>query len=309
MFYDHFNMNCISKIQSKREPSPINPDQNCNYIAFFFTLKCNLSCGYCINLHDGDPRHIKSDRKHLDVEKWIEAANRLNLREDLPLTIQGGEPTLHKGFFRFVNDVNKEIKMDLLTNMMFNVKEFINNVPVWRFTRKAPYASIRVSYHPGQNKIDDLIQKTFKLQDAGYKVGLYGILNPDKSLSRHIKETQEKCLELGIDFRTKEFLGVWNGKLYGTYRYKNSVERNELKYCECKTTELLVDPEGYVYRCHSDLYSSRNPVNHILDTSFSEKDMNRFRSCRFYGACNPCDVKIKTNRLQIFGHSSVEVKI
>jgi len=102
--------------------------------------------------------------------------------------------------------------MDLMTNMMFDVDRFIKNVPVWRFTREAPYAAIRVSYHPGQNNIDDLIAKAFRLQEAGFRIGLYGIEHPDTEIRKHILEVQERCLELGLDFRLKEFLGEHDGK-------------------------------------------------------------------------------------------------
>jgi len=95
----------------------------------------------------------------MSPDKWIIAANRLALRPDLPLTLQGGESTLYPGFYRLVNEVKKEIKMDLMTNLMFNVDEFIHNVPVERFLREAPYAAIRVSYHPGQNDIDIVCQR------------------------------------------------------------------------------------------------------------------------------------------------------
>ncbi|MFQ5456527.1 MAG: radical SAM protein [Nitrospirota bacterium] len=78
-----------------------------NYTAFFLTLACNLHCPYCINMHERESRHISEERKHLSVDKWIEAANRLLLRDDLPLTLQGGEPTLYKNFYRFVNEVKK----------------------------------------------------------------------------------------------------------------------------------------------------------------------------------------------------------
>ncbi|KPK02227.1 MAG: radical SAM protein [Nitrospira bacterium SG8_35_4] len=270
---------------------PVTPKQDHNYVAFFLTLACNLKCPYCINLHDGGSRYKKANRKHMDVEDWINAANRLVLRDDLPLSLQGGEATMYKGFYRFVNEVKEEIKMDLLTNMMFDVDEFISNVPVWRFTREAPYAAIRVSYHPGQNDIDDLIQKTIKLQDAGFRVGIYGIEHPSI-----------------IDFRTKEFLGEWQGNLYGTFKYEGSVYGNELKQSECRTTEIIVDPAGYVYKCHSDLYNGRNPFAHVLDHDFNEASIEEFRPCDFYGECNPCDVKVKTNRYQIFGHTSVEIK-
>lgn len=283
----------------------IRPLEHHNYVAFFLTLNCNLRCPYCINLHNGGSRYARARGKHLEPDNWIKAANRLILRDDLPLTLQGGEPTLYKGFYRLVREVKEEIKMDLMTNMSFNVDEFIKNVPVWRFTREAPYASIRVSYHPGQNDIEELIRKTFKLQDAGFRIGIYGIEHP--SIIKHILETKEKCLDLGIDFRTKEFLGEWGGKLYGTFKYNNSVCGNEVKGCECRTTEIIVDPAGYVYRCHSFLYKGRAPMAHILDENFNENEVEKYRECSFYGDCNPCDVKVKTNRFQIFGHTTVEI--
>ncbi len=242
----------------------------------------------------------------MDADNWIKAANRLVLRDDLPLTLQGGEPTLFKGFYRVVNEVKPDIKMDLMTNMMFDVDEFIGNVPVWRFTREAPYASIRVSYHPGQNDIQDLVRKALKLHDAGFRVGIYGIEHP--VIINHILETKERCLKLGIDFRTKEFLGEWEGKLYGTFKYEGSVRGENHRSCECRTTEIIVDPAGYVYKCHSDLYNGRDPIAHILDKGFSEASIDEFRQCSSFGDCNPCDVKVKTNRFQVFGHTSVEIR-
>ena len=83
----------------------IKPKEHHNYVAFFLTLACNLKCPYCINLHDGGSRYQKAGRKHMDVSDWISAANRLILRDDLPLSLQGGEATLYKGFYRFVNEV------------------------------------------------------------------------------------------------------------------------------------------------------------------------------------------------------------
>jgi sulfatase maturation enzyme AslB (radical SAM superfamily) len=239
--------------------------------------------------------------------EWAEAVNRLALRDDLPLTLQGGEPTLHKGFYTIVNNVKKEIKMDLLTNMMFDVDQFILEVPVWRFSRRAPYAPIRVSFHPGQNDINDLINKTQRLQEAGFRVGIYGIEHPDKSIYKEIIAAKERCEQRGIDFRLKEYLGEWKGILYGTFKYEDSIGGSERGKCLCRTSELIVDPAGYVFRCHADLYSGREPIGHILDEGFTERQLDIFRPCDFYGRCNPCDVKITTNRFQQFGHTRVEI--
>lgn len=40
--------------------------------------------------------------------------------------------------------------------------------------------------------------------------------------------------------------------------------------------------------------------------SFAE--LEKFRPCEFYGNCNPCDVKVKTDRFQVFGHTSCEIQ-
>ena len=287
---------------------PITPGPDHNYVAFFLSFACNLKCPYCINLHDNGSRQEQAKRHYMSAQDWIKAADRLTLRADLPLTLQGGEPTLYPGFYRFVNEVKPEIKMDLMTNLMFDVDAFIANVPVARFTREAPYAAIRVSYHPGQNDIDGLIKKTLRLQDAGFRIGLYGIEHPDAAISRHIHEVRERCLGLGLDFRTKEFLGEHDGTMHGTFKYEGCVAGESTRSCECRTTEILVDPSGHVFRCHSDLYRGRTPVARILDADFSEETIEEFRECESYGECNPCDVKVKTNRFQIFGHTSVEIR-
>ncbi len=110
---------------------------------------------------------------------------------------------------------------------------------------------------------------------------------------------------MGIDFRVKDFLGCYKNKLYGTYHYKDACLKKIRKSCLCKTTELILAPNGKVYRCHSDLYEGREPIADILDKNFKIEDI--YRPCNNYGHCNPCDIKVTTNRLQRFGHTSVDI--
>ena len=241
----------VSEMMTAASLPPLKCEAEHNYVAFFLTLSCNLKCPYCINLHDNSYQQVRG-RALLGVDDWIRAANRLVLRDDLPLTLQGGEPTLHKGFYRFVNEVRPEIQMDLMTNLTFDVERFIAEVPVSRFNREAPYAAIRVSYHPGQNKADELMRKARRLLEAGFKVGVYGILHPEESIRSHILDTQEMFQAAGLDFRVKEFLGEHDGKMYGTFKYPGSVAGDIMQECECRTSELIVDPGGLVYRCHAD---------------------------------------------------------
>ena len=125
------------------------------------------------------------------------------------------------------------------------------------------------------------------------------------TLSDEIKRASELCEKAGIFFKTKELLGMHDGKLHGTYHYPDAVFSKTLKTVQCKTSELLLSPEGDIFRCHHDLYNKKNPIGHILDKDFQIEDI--FRECKYYGNCNPCDVKRKNNRYQEFGHCSVEV--
>lgn len=236
---------------------------------------------------------------------WVRALNRIVSRDDLPITLQGGEPSIHRDFVYIINNLKPELNIDILTNLQFDVDEFIKEVNPNRLKRDTPYASIRVSYHPEVMDLDEILNKTLKMLNAGFSVGIWGILHP--VINSHILEAQERARRLGIDFRTKEFLGNYNGKLYGTYRYSGACESKFKRKGLCRTTELIIGPEGSIYRCHSDLYEARQAIGHILNPEFQIED--KFRECSYFGFCNPCDIKVKTNRFQQFGHTSVQIKI
>lgn len=270
-----------------------------NYIGVFLTLSCNLACSYCINHLVG----LKKGRKLLRAEDWARGLARLSSPKKIPLTLQGGEPTIHPDFYQIVINIPDRIPLDLLTNIQFNPDEFARKIPLSKFNREAPYAAIRVSYHPETMDFIETKNKVKRMMDLGFKVGLYGVLHPNQT--DEILRAKSICDAEGIDFRTKEFLGTYEGKLHGTYAYPGSVFADVLKSCLCKTSELLIDPFGDIFRCHHDLYNRINPVGNLLDPEFEIKDEHR--PCDYFGKCNPCDVKLKTNYLQEYGHTSVDI--
>lgn len=275
--------------------------QRYNYIAAFLTLSCNLRCSYCINLFSKQERF---SRVRMSGQEWINGLNRIISREDLPISLQGGEPSIHPDFIWIINNIRQDLNIDILTNLQFDIDQFITKVDPKRLERKSPYSSIRVSYHPEKMDLDKLVLKVKLLQEAGFSIGIYGILHPH--FARVILDAQKKCWDLGIDFRTKEFLGEFNDKIYGSYLYKDAVNKIFKKRCLCRTTELIIGPNGAIYRCHHDLYEDFSSVGHLLDPHFQIED--KFSECQDYGYCNPCDIKIKTNRFQQFGHTSIEIK-
>ena len=271
-----------------------------NYIAAFLTLGCNLSCSYCINHLSG-----KAVRRPLmSGDEWIEGLNRIVSAQNISLTLQGGEPSIHKDFLKIINGVEKKHHLEILTNLQFDGELFANEIAPERLKRENKYSSIRVSFHPETMDIDETLQKSLYLIKQGFDVGLFGVLHPESE--QQVLKAQKIFQLHNIDFRTKPFLGTYQGKLHGSYAYENAVAASSKMKCDCKTSELLISPEGYVFRCHHDLYNNLNPVGHILDESFEIKDI--FRECVYFGNCNPCDIKVKNNRFQEFGHTSVEIK-
>lgn len=278
----------------------LNLPPHYNYVAVFLTLSCNLRCSYCINHLSGKAR----GRRHLNAVEWIAALNRLDLIDSLPITFQGGEPSLHPGFFEILGGLRDGLKIDLLTNLQFDPYRLIKEVPRERLTRPAPYPSIRVSYHPETMELEPLLEKVTVLIRHGYSIGVYGVLHP--SYADTVLSAQKRAVKMGIDFRTKEFLGEFDGKLHGPFKHPEAVGGKALRHCQCKTSELLVSPNGQVHRCHHDLYNELLPVGSIADPLFEVEDI--FRPCSFFGNCNPCDIKLKTNRFQVQGHHSVEIR-
>ena len=278
---------------------PVILPERYNYIAAFLTMACNLQCSYCIN----DFGELRKDGK-LSGTEWVRGLNRLRSRPDLPITLQGGEPTLHPDFYEIVNGVRDDLNIALLTNLQVDVREFMANISPGRMKREAPYASIRVSYHPETMPLLPLLEKVETLLTNGYSVGIWALEHPDQA--DDVAAAARACRERGIDFRTKALLGMHERRLHGEYRYADAIGQQTGKRVMCRTSECIVGPTGSVYRCHSDAYARLSEIGHICDETFALEDA--FRPCDRYGFCNPCDVKIKTNRYQEFGHTSVEIR-
>lgn len=288
----------LSDASSPDLPSIVLP-ATFNYIAAFLTFACTLHCSYCINRFG----ELKTRQRKMTGNEWLSGLNRIVSRSDLPITLQGGEPTQHPDFCQIVNGIRPELNIDLLTNLEFDIHDFMKKVPSGRIRRDALYASIRVSYHPETMQIEPLAAKVVELQKKGYSIGIWGVDHPQHT--DKIAYAQDYCALLEIDFRTKEFLGEYNEEMYGSYGYPGACDRIKPATVLCRPSELLIAPDGFVYRCHGDLYEAREPIGHLLESNLCLLD--EFRECRSFGYCNPCDVKVKTNRFQQFGHTSVEI--
>lgn len=343
-----------------------------NYIGVFLTLECNLKCSYCINdpLQGGHrealfPIPVKSERHTMTPEQWIAGLSRIPFSADLPITLQGGEPMLYwqgKGVGLVLAGVPHYF--DLLTNFPMKPDTLARNLngQQAKLQRDAPYPSIRVSWHADEmnrvwgNGFEELVNRCEALKDHGFRVspdkaesdiGIYMVAHP----SNVVTPEMEAIFKGRVPFESKEFLGVDENQLHGHYLYPYSTDlisrgfSDKTLSCECRTSELLIDPLGFVWGCHYYLYESwthggpvrafheleaagfdfathadrlfapdqLRPVGHLLDPAFRMSDLTIFRTCHEYGRCIGCDTKIKNNRFQSYydqgvAHTSVEIR-
>jgi MoaA/NifB/PqqE/SkfB family radical SAM enzyme len=287
-------------MDNSAKAKPVELPSSYNYIGAFLTFRCPYRCSYCINRYD-----VLAPRTgELAGAAWIDFFSRLDVR-DVPITLQGGEPGAHPDFVDIVARTLETHQVDILTNLAFDLNRFMDRVSPEKINRVAPYAPIRVSYHPEQFSIEHVLERLLTLQDHGYRIGLYGVLHPEHL--EVVKAAARLCADKGVDFRTKPFLGWYKGKLYGEYAYEAGVAKDGvMQQCECAPSELLIAPNGDIHRCHGYLYSGLNPLANIVDQNLYLSDNHL--ECNRFGSCNPCDVKIKNNRFQQFGHVATRIR-
>lgn len=346
--------------------------ESLNYIGLFLTLDCNLNCSYCIN----DPRQEgqrstvfpihAADQRSMSPDLWAKALARIPYSPELPITLQGGEPMLYwksQGLGLLLEQVPHYF--DLLTNFALQPAQFARSLrgQQAKLQREAPYPSIRVSYHAEEmdrawkgRGFQELVDRCAALDQFGFRVspekaesdvGIYMVAHPEN----HVTAEMERLYQGRVPFETKEFLGVHDNRLYGHYLYPFSTDlisrgvALKTLECECRTTELLLDPLGFVWGCHFFLYQSwveggpkaqfsvlaENefrfaekakdlfgagtfaPIGHILDPEFTMAALNIYRRCNQYGRCIGCDTKIKNDRFQSYydrgvAHTSVQMR-
>jgi sulfatase maturation enzyme AslB (radical SAM superfamily) len=284
--------------------SKVSVPAQTDYVGIYLTNRCFLSCSYCITNHINKYINTKGI-KELAPQDWIKGLNRLKLPLGVPLTFQGGDPFLYKGIWELLENVQQ--KIDILTALppqatpqKFRSLKTLN----WN-KRKAPYPTIRVSFHQGQNDYKELIERIKELQEF-LSIGLFHIEHP--GYPHLTEEIRAYAKSQGIEFRTKIFLGQWQGKLYGRYKYADACDgRVTKKHVQCRNIVLPVSPEGIIYRCHADLYADRKElaIGKLLDSRLNIEHV--YRDCSSYGMCSPCDIKVKTNHLQEDGFCSVDI--
>lgn len=133
------------------------------YIAIHAVDHCNLSCVFCSN---NSPFFKKKQYSFEDYEKWMDILLEKNMLKFGSLSINGGEPFLHKNLKEFASKFKIKYKpsIQLTTNGFWlnSIDEVKKNEELFVFIDKlniSTYPDLQKKYDP---KAIDLIKKIFK---------------------------------------------------------------------------------------------------------------------------------------------------
>lgn len=268
-----------------------------NYIAAFLTMACPRGCPYCLNELGGEVARYKIS----SAEKWVPALNRLDC--DVPITLHGGEPLYHPDFYEIVNHIRPESSMDMLTTFPYGVDEFCSKIRPERFHNPFRYPSIRVTHHFDSMNLEETIDNVLRLRANGYSVGLYFVRHP--GMKERIDDASRHCGSKGLTPVLKPYLGMHDNRVYGYYKYDQACFSSALHRVSCRSSNLLVAPDGGVYGCHKGLFG-KIP---LLSTGnlFGEYEFDKVVDCPHYGDCNACDVQYKYDKEGNWGFSAVTI--
>jgi len=295
-----------AEVEKGKRVNKILIPQDYDYVGVYLTDKCFLKCPYCLTSHHGATFIGRQGSPHLSAKDWMKGLNRLVLPKDVPITLQGGEPFLYKGIWEILEGIDH--KVDIMTALPpFLTREHFLKLKTLAWNRRpAPYPTIRVSYHKGQNDFKELVGRIADLNDI-LSIGLYYLTHPSIP-EAEIAEMKCYAKAKGVELRAKDFLGLHQGKMHGELKYSGSVVgRRAESAVYCRNTVVPIAPDGRIYLCHSDLYFNRvgRALGHILDVHFEFPE--KHLPCPNFGLCSECDVKIKTNHFQQYGYTSVDI--
>jgi radical SAM protein with 4Fe4S-binding SPASM domain len=224
-------------------------------------------------------------------QDWAAAFNRL---KPSVLDITGGEPFLNKNLVDILEALDPKIRVGITTNLTQPIHDFVKRIS------PSKVFSMTLSYHPSQSVItrDAFIGKAMLLAKSGFHVCVNFVAYPEQMyLIPIFKGLFESC---GIRFHVDPY-GIDN---LGPYPYSDAektflapfIERDRqfridkvdpVVRCSGGRDYMLVDPDGYAFRCWALHIAKEPPFGNILDGTFQE--MKEDSICSMSGVCGGCD--------------------
>ncbi len=227
------------------------------------TLRCNLSCEYCVNNHIDGGRHL-ADYSLLDPEEWIEIFNWLN--RDVILT--GGEPLLYPDLGKVILGVNPKLEVTVYSNLMVPLRGDLS----WLQRKRL---SVYASYHISGNRDSLFAENVRLLKKSGtpFSVHAINLEGRDRLQAAFAEKLGAGAPHIDID---EDQRNIFPGS-----------SKAFRKMVRCDRAVILIAPDGGRYQCVSRMVRRVAPFENLAKDPLS--GIRHVVDCPDFGFCAPCD--------------------
>lgn len=225
------------------------------FLEWIATLKCNLTCGYCIDGVDRYPGHASE----IDIPALIRTLNETN--KIFLISFSGGEPFLVPNIIEALQELTKKHYITLFTNLTSKkIEEFANKINPERV------ASITASLHLKElerlSLLDTYINNFLLCKAKKFNIMAIEIAYPP--LLPEVEKYKKFFRERGIEIKFSPLKpGTYGGKKYpesyteqelevfGLYGKKSVLKAFSLKgqICNAGYNVAIVYPNGDINPC------------------------------------------------------------
>lgn len=183
------------------------PRKNEPHKVFFtwqITYKCNYKCTYCHAPKHGQKNVV--DTSIISKEEWVKIWNNVyNMYGECEINISGGEPSIYPNFFDIVQEIIKKHKVEIVTNLSFNVENNLDNLNPERVRFAA-------SFHPQHVSVEEFSAKIKKIKKAGFIVTTNFV--PWPPFFDKVEYYKKVFDRNNINVVLQPFVGTYDGKKY-----------------------------------------------------------------------------------------------
>lgn len=248
-------------------------------IEYRLTEKCNFDCEYCEFLHDNTSRNCGID--YNDINKLIDLI-RARYNKPICLNLYGGEPLLHKDIGLILDNVYRDVKIEICTNLSMTIPQLQNEnvfvcatyheggIPFTKFMQNAMSIKSNIDMIPLMYTTDKYDVDKYNILASIFgehvvmvcPIVLYGdSLTNDPSVVP-VDESDHR-LEYA-DFFKKQL--DYNGRPTSAYEmFKNKWNMFKGYKCACLRNKICIDHTGRIFKCSMDMLLDKPDIGHIED--------------------------------------------
>ena len=179
----------------------------------FFTwgmhYNCNYNCAYCYAPKPQDitfENNLNNVAKYEKLEKIIDGwKNIYDKYGSSRIRLDGGEPSIYPNFFEIVKELSKIHRLQLNTNLSFDVNKFcdVSNPETIR---------VDASLHCEYTKLETFVNKLNFLKQKGYKLTVSYVGYPD--FLENIPLAKKEIEKMDIPFFVHPYSGFYEERQY-----------------------------------------------------------------------------------------------